>query len=76
MYIYICVYIYIYIYIYMHMYTYIFIFRYSEFHAKHVYNLHSNYIHYIQCSNVKNCGAKVSLFLCDVRILYLRRKSS
>ena len=50
-------------------------------------NLHLNIIHiyiyiyslqpkYIQCSNVKNYGVKVSLFLRDVRVLDRRRKSS
>ena len=34
--------------------------RYSKFHVKHVYILQSIFG---QCSNVKNCGLKVSLFL-------------
>ena len=34
--------------------------KYLEFHTKHVYNLQPNYSH---CSNVKNYGVKVSLFL-------------
>ena len=45
----------------------------QEFHAKLVYNLQPNYI---QCSNVKNYGVKASLFLCDVWLLHLSRKSS
>ena len=31
---------------------------------------------FIQCSYVKNYGIKVSLFLCDARVLDLRHKSS
>ena len=45
----------------------------QSFHAKHVYNLQPNFI---QCPNVKKFSVKVSLFLCDVGVLDLGRKSS
>ena len=44
-----------------------------KFHTKQVYNVQPNFI---QCSNGKNYGVKISLFLCVVRILDLRCKSS
>lgn len=47
-------------------------YRYSEFHAIRIYNLLPNFM---QCSRVESYGVKVSLFLCDVRVLDLRRKS-
>ena len=37
-------------------------------YAKHVYNLQPDVT---QCSNVKNYGVKVSLFLCDTKVFDL-----
>ena len=40
----------------------------AQEYAKHVYNLQPNFT---QCSNVKNHGVKVSLFLCDAKVFDL-----
>ena len=55
----------------MYIYIYIFISKVSR--KTRSCNLQPNFI---QCSNVKNYGVKISLFLCDVRLLDLQRKSS
>ena len=44
--------------------------------TKHLYIIQPIQLNYIQCSNVKNYDVKISLFLCDFRVLDHRRKSS